>query len=575
MRFSEPLAFTSLFPYVYFMIRDFGIAEDEASISKYAGYLSASFALTQFIFSIQWGKLSERIGRKPVLLFGLFGTSMCMLVFGFSPNFYVAIAARSLMGALNGNIAVLRTLIGETATERNHQAVAFSTLPLLWNVGSVVGPLIGGSKYLTRPKQDNPYDPHIEAADGLKQFYNQFLDKHPYALSNIVVAIVLWFGMVVGFLFLEETHYKAKYKKDYGVEMGDFLLQRIGISTPVRPWQKKSKRSKTNQRNLESQPLLTEALDESNDSSVGNDSDDMDADTTMPPQQLYSSVQEDNESIESGESVGLLSRRMSTAIIRRYSSKSTLRPEISRTFSHISGLSISRIETELEDSTMKEIFTPAVVHTLSANALLAFHTVIYGEFLPVFLASKLKADLLSFPFGISGGFGFDSDFIGSLFSTTGLCGVFVVALVFPYLDRNFKAVHNYRVSQFVFPVVYCALPFYIFTLHEVNPRFSTETAKNLLYFNALVYQLASSTAFPQLVLLVHRSAKARHRAFVNSAAISLNSLSRFVAPLTWGYLMSYFDSKGHAGFTWFVLAFMPFLGLIQAFMMKEYDEDLR
>lgn len=350
------------------------------------------------------------------------------------------------------------------------------------------------------------------------------------------------------------------------------MLQSIGVSTPVRPWQKIKTLSKSNQQNLESQPLLTDSLD---DSSLGNDSDEIEGDTTLPPQQLYSSVQDDNESIESAESVGFLSRRVSNAIIRRYSSKSTLRPQISRSMSHVSGLSLSRIETELENSTLKEIFTPGVVHTLSANALLAFHTVVYGEFLPVFLASKLNADRLNFPFDISGGFGFDSDFIGSLFSTTGLCGVLVVALVFPYLDRNFKAVNNYRVAQFIFPFVYCALPFYIFTLHEVNPRFSTNTAKNLLYFNALLYQLASSTSFPQLVLLVHRSAKAKHRAFVNSAAISLNSLSRFVAPLTWGYLMSYFDSKGHGGFTWFVLAFMPLLGLIQSFMMKEYDEDLR
>ena len=133
LRFSEPIAFTSLFPYVYFMIRDFGIVNDPTKISAYTGYLLALFAFFQFLMCVQWSRISDRVGRKPILLCGITGTAVSMLVFGFAPNFYVALFARSLLGALNGNIAVLRTVIGEVATERRHQAVAFSILPLLWN----------------------------------------------------------------------------------------------------------------------------------------------------------------------------------------------------------------------------------------------------------------------------------------------------------------------------------------------------------------------------------------------------------------------------------------------------------
>lgn len=55
IRFSEPISFTSLFPYVYFMIRDFKIAPTEEDISKYSGYLASSFAFAQFLFAVQWG----------------------------------------------------------------------------------------------------------------------------------------------------------------------------------------------------------------------------------------------------------------------------------------------------------------------------------------------------------------------------------------------------------------------------------------------------------------------------------------------------------------------------------------
>lgn len=48
IRFSEPLAFTSIFPYIYFMIRDFQISPTEQEISKYSGYIASSFAFCQF-----------------------------------------------------------------------------------------------------------------------------------------------------------------------------------------------------------------------------------------------------------------------------------------------------------------------------------------------------------------------------------------------------------------------------------------------------------------------------------------------------------------------------------------------
>lgn len=60
IRFSEPVAFTSLFPYVYFMIRDFEIAEHEEDISKYSGYLASSFAFAQFLCAVQWGRLGDK-----------------------------------------------------------------------------------------------------------------------------------------------------------------------------------------------------------------------------------------------------------------------------------------------------------------------------------------------------------------------------------------------------------------------------------------------------------------------------------------------------------------------------------
>ena len=76
--------------------------------SFYCGVLIASFSLAESLSSMWWGCLSDRIGRKPVLLLGCFGTMLSLLVVGFSQNFAVALAGRIVGGLLNGNIGKSR-----------------------------------------------------------------------------------------------------------------------------------------------------------------------------------------------------------------------------------------------------------------------------------------------------------------------------------------------------------------------------------------------------------------------------------------------------------------------------------
>ena len=91
-----------IFPYIYFMIEDFQITEDKSRISFYAGMVTSAFTFAEFATGLFWGRLSDRIGRKPVLLMGLIGTALSVLIFGFAPNLTVALAARAVGGLLNG-----------------------------------------------------------------------------------------------------------------------------------------------------------------------------------------------------------------------------------------------------------------------------------------------------------------------------------------------------------------------------------------------------------------------------------------------------------------------------------------
>ncbi|KAL8787006.1 MAG: hypothetical protein Q9213_002442 [Squamulea squamosa] len=194
------------------MITSFHITSDEDQIGMYAGLVTSVFAFAEFSTGILWGRLSDNIGRKPVLMIGLIGTLLSMFVFGFAPSLPIALLARALGGALNGNIGVLQTTVAEIVTAKEHQPSAYAIMPFVWSLGSILGPLIGGA--LAEPCKNYP---------GLFSERSVFA-KYPFLLPNIVCSTILVAGILIGVLFLEETHQEKKYRRDVGLEAGRKIL---------------------------------------------------------------------------------------------------------------------------------------------------------------------------------------------------------------------------------------------------------------------------------------------------------------------------------------------------------------
>ena len=82
------------------MVKDFHVG-DRSSASFWAGIFISSFALAESLTGLAWGGVSDRIGRKPVLLIGCAGTLLSLLIVGFSTNFWMALAGRALGGLLS------------------------------------------------------------------------------------------------------------------------------------------------------------------------------------------------------------------------------------------------------------------------------------------------------------------------------------------------------------------------------------------------------------------------------------------------------------------------------------------
>ena len=173
--------------------------------------LITAFAFAEFSTGMIWGRISDRVGRRPVLICGLVGTSISMLCFGFSTNLWAAVISRALGCLLNGNVGVLQTTVAELVKKKEHQPRAYSIMPFVWCLGSIIGPAMGGA--LAMPCDSYP---SIFPRGGI-------LEKFPFLLPNLVCVVVLFLGIVTGILFIEETHPDLKHRRDIGRQLGEYL----------------------------------------------------------------------------------------------------------------------------------------------------------------------------------------------------------------------------------------------------------------------------------------------------------------------------------------------------------------
>ncbi|KAF4982869.1 hypothetical protein FZEAL_1565 [Fusarium zealandicum] len=217
-RMSEPLAQSSLQAYMFYQLKWFDADLADSTISAQAGMLHASFTAAQFVTALLWGRVadSRRVGRKMVLLVGLCGTSLSCLGFGFATSFWQALVFRIIGGATNGNIGVMRTMISEIVREKKYQSRAFLLLPMTFNCGTILGPVIGG--LLSDPAGSYP---------GLFGGVDFFL-KYPYAMPNIVSSIFLAVAALAVWLGLGETLDLLRGKReDLGSRVGHKLASLV------------------------------------------------------------------------------------------------------------------------------------------------------------------------------------------------------------------------------------------------------------------------------------------------------------------------------------------------------------
>ncbi|KAJ0534528.1 putative major facilitator superfamily, MFS transporter superfamily [Helianthus annuus] len=188
---SNVLPISSLFPFLYFMVRDFNIAEKEEDISYYAGFVGSAYMIGRALTSIIWGVVADRYGRKPVIILGTSTVVIFNTMFGFSVNYCMAVITRFLLGFLNGVLGTIKAYACELFPEE-HQALGLSATSTSWGIGLIFGPALGG--FLAQPAEKFP---SLVSSDSL-------FGRFPYLLSCLSISIFA-FVVTIGTIWLPET----------------------------------------------------------------------------------------------------------------------------------------------------------------------------------------------------------------------------------------------------------------------------------------------------------------------------------------------------------------------------------
>ena len=116
---------------------------DISEAAKYGGWLTFAYAFTQFIFAPLIGNLSDKFGRRPIILISLFAFALDYLLLAFSPTIVWLFIGRIIAGLTGASITTASAYIADVSTPEN-RAKNFGMIGAAFGLGFIIGPVIGG-----------------------------------------------------------------------------------------------------------------------------------------------------------------------------------------------------------------------------------------------------------------------------------------------------------------------------------------------------------------------------------------------------------------------------------------------
>jgi MFS family permease len=118
-------------------------AEELGASATTLGVILSAYAAAQFVCAPLWGRLSDRVGRRPVMLMTIAGTALSLLALGLAPSLAWVLVARTLAGAFAANISVATAYVADV-TDESERTRWMGMIGASFGVGFILGPAIGG-----------------------------------------------------------------------------------------------------------------------------------------------------------------------------------------------------------------------------------------------------------------------------------------------------------------------------------------------------------------------------------------------------------------------------------------------
>mmetsp|Transcript_15517 Transcript_15517/g.48029 ORF Transcript_15517/g.48029 Transcript_15517/m.48029 type:complete len:574 (+) Transcript_15517:1383-3104(+) len=186
---GDTICMSMVMPFIPFMVQRF-LKGPEHSVGYYAGLLGAAYQLGQICFPF-WGRISDRVGRRPVMIGCLAASCVWILLFGAAPTLSVAFACRFAHGLCAGNVVVAKAMMADI-TDRSNENGAFVFVGLAFSAGAMIGPLVGGM--LAEPADKYPGIP-----------FAALWRARPYLLPCLFVALLITADVVAALYLLQES----------------------------------------------------------------------------------------------------------------------------------------------------------------------------------------------------------------------------------------------------------------------------------------------------------------------------------------------------------------------------------
>jgi len=515
LQFAEAWNIVMLFPFVVFMVQDELGVTDPKMVGLYSGLIASLWSTGQFVTASIWGRMSDKFGRKGPLLFGCLGCALASTSFGFSKSVTHAAISRFVGGALNGNIAILKVVLGDVCDNSN-QVRAFSFMSIAWGIGSIFGSGMAG--YLAKPCDSEFFRvvfPDLCSRRGLFVLY-------PYLLPCIVQLIIGLLSFLVCLFFLRETR--------WGIPTDPGLVAGRGVGTG-----QEYHRVRTDVSDDDPEDSIMPAFTHfEDDIEVGSAPNRKSSDlTTFDPVRGRLKHKEENP-LSEGRSKSE----------NHHPSSTNLHHVNSRTQS----LDLDNPELESESDEQKDAARPETEHqppsffhtnafkTTSLYGCIAFTYVIIDETYPLFAAYALE----------HGGLSFDSSQIGLSLAWTGFILIIYQWFIFPPLANYYGVIFAFRTSAILGMVTFAIFPISGLLMRWVSVRVGWVSLLSLLFLRII----AGCGVFSAVMILMNNSASGSDdRGQINGIGQMFASGARAVGPFVagglWSLTVRFQDVPGH------------------------------